>query len=162
MRPRRRQVQQYPPRSATRARARSICPFRAKAVCEVQGRATSGASSSKKLCHNHEARVGASVPGQENTRRPPRSIRSTTNKLDRVQHDLVQGLQKIEVSLSQRLENIEKRPENLEAIQRPLPSLMGGGGPPNMGAPSMPPAGDGRPVPRQQRSSQRRASPPAQ
>jgi hypothetical protein len=120
------------------------CPFRAKAVCEVQLN-NQWRFVVQEARHNHEARVGASIPGQENT--PiAQSIRSMTNKLDRVQHDLAQGLQKIEATLSQRLENIEKRLENMEAIQRPPPPMMGGGGPPNMGPPSMPPAAMGGPT----------------
>ncbi|PTB81676.1 hypothetical protein M440DRAFT_1435400 [Trichoderma longibrachiatum ATCC 18648] len=39
------------------------------------------------------------------------SIRSFTNKLDRLSHDMAQGLMRIE----QRLDNIEKRMENIEA-----------------------------------------------
>ena len=120
------------------------CPFRAKAVCEVQ-LSNQWRFVVQEPRHNHEARVGASVPGQENT--PiAQSIRSMTNKLDRVQHDLAQGFQKLEAGLNQRLDNIEKRLENLEVVQRPPPPMMGGGGPPNMGAPSMPPAAMGGPT----------------
>ncbi|KAJ4124184.1 uncharacterized protein FIESC28_07943 [Fusarium coffeatum] len=85
------------------------CPFRAKAVCEVQlGNQWRFAIQEGR--HNHEPRVPAGTPGQENAPLAT-SIRSFTNKLDRLSHDMAQGLMRIE----QRLDNIEKRMENLEA-----------------------------------------------
>ncbi|KAF4982653.1 hypothetical protein FZEAL_1760 [Fusarium zealandicum] len=85
------------------------CPFRAKAVCEVQlGNQWRFAIQEGR--HNHEPRVPAGTPGQENAPLAT-SIRSFTNKLDRLNHDMAQGLMRIE----QRLDNIEKRMENLEA-----------------------------------------------
>lgn len=85
------------------------CPFRAKAVCEVQlGNQWRFALQESR--HNHEPRVQSSTPGQENAPLAT-SIRSFTNKLDRLSHDMAQGFLRIE----QRLENIEKRMENIEA-----------------------------------------------
>ncbi|KAJ3496364.1 hypothetical protein NLG97_g2713 [Lecanicillium saksenae] len=70
------------------------CPFRAKAEPR----------------HNHEPRVPSSTPGAE---APPlaTSLRSFTNKLDRLSHDIAQGFVRIE----ERLENIEKRIEGIES-----------------------------------------------
>ncbi|UKZ53362.1 hypothetical protein TrVGV298_007154 [Trichoderma virens] len=85
------------------------CPFRAKAVCEVQlGNQWRFALQEPR--HNHEPRVPSGTPGQENAPLAT-SIRSFTNKLDRLSHDMAQGLMRIE----QRLDNIEKRMENIEA-----------------------------------------------
>lgn len=85
------------------------CPFRAKAVCEVQlGNQWRFALQEPR--HNHEPRVPSGTPGQENAPLAT-SIRSFTNKLDRLSHDMNQGLMRIE----QRLDNIEKRMENIEA-----------------------------------------------
>ncbi|OAR02253.1 hypothetical protein LLEC1_05768 [Akanthomyces lecanii] len=59
--------------------------------------------------HNHEPRVPSSTPGTE---APPlaTSLRSFTNKLDRLSHDIAQGFVRIEG----RLETIEKRIEGIE------------------------------------------------
>ncbi|KAK3196732.1 hypothetical protein K4F52_000076 [Lecanicillium sp. MT-2017a] len=85
------------------------CPFRAKAVCEVQlGNQWRFALQESR--HNHEPRVQSSTPGQESAPLAT-SIRSFTNKLDRLSHEMAQGFLRIE----QRLENIEKRMENIEA-----------------------------------------------
>lgn len=84
------------------------CPFRAKAVCEVQlGNQWRFALQEQR--HNHEPRVPSSTPGAE---APPlsTSLRSFTNKLDRLSHDIAQGFVRIE----ERLENIEKRIEGIE------------------------------------------------
>ncbi|OAA41042.1 Transcription factor, FAR1-related protein [Metarhizium rileyi] len=85
------------------------CPFRAKAVCEVQlGNQWRFALQEPR--HNHEPRVPSGTPGQENAPLAT-TIRSFTNKLDRLSHDMAQGFMRIE----QRLENIEKRMDNMEA-----------------------------------------------
>lgn len=85
------------------------CPFRAKAVCEVQlGNQWRFALQEPR--HNHEPRIPSGTPGQENAPLAT-SIRSFTNKLDRLSHDMAQGLMRIE----QRLDNIEKRIDNYEA-----------------------------------------------
>ncbi len=85
------------------------CPFRAKAVCEVQ-LGNQWRFALQEARHNHEPRVQSSTPGQENAPLAT-SIRSFTNKLDRLSHEMAQGFLRIE----QRLENIEKRMENIEA-----------------------------------------------
>jgi hypothetical protein len=85
------------------------CPFRAKAVCEVQ-LGNQWRFALQEARHNHEPRVPSGTPGQENAPLAT-TIRSFTNKLDRLSHDMAQGFMRIE----QRLDNIEKRMENLEA-----------------------------------------------
>ncbi|CAH0018179.1 unnamed protein product [Clonostachys rhizophaga] len=85
------------------------CPFRAKAVCEVQlGNQWRFALQEPR--HNHEPRApnGPSTP--ENAPLAT-SIRTFNNKLDRMNHDLMNCLMRIE----QRLDHIEKRMENMEA-----------------------------------------------
>ncbi|KAL2891450.1 hypothetical protein HOO65_010808 [Ceratocystis lukuohia] len=84
------------------------CPWRAKAVCEVQlGNQWRFAVQEPR--HNHEPRVPTVPPGQENTPLA-QSMRSFTNKLDRITHDLSQGL----VRMESRLDQIEKRLEGIE------------------------------------------------
>lgn len=79
------------------------CPWRAKAVCEVQlGNQWRFAVQDAR--HNHEPRVAAAPPGQENTPLA-QSIRTLVNKMDRVNHDMAQGFSRIEA----RLDNLEKR-----------------------------------------------------
>ncbi len=94
------------------------CPWRAKAVCEVQlGNQWRFAVQDAR--HNHEARVPAAPPGQENT--PiAQSIRSLTNKMDRMSHDLSQGFGRIEA----RLDGIEKR---LDAMEARMSGIEGAG-----------------------------------
>lgn len=85
------------------------CPFRAKAVCEVQ-LGNQWRFALQEARHNHEPRApngNAPVEGAPMAT----SIRSFTNKIDRLSHDMMNGLLRIE----QRLDNIEKRMENLEA-----------------------------------------------
>ncbi|KAI1075483.1 hypothetical protein F5B20DRAFT_559873 [Whalleya microplaca] len=86
------------------------CPWRAKAVCEVQlGNQWRFAVQDSR--HNHEARVPAAPPGQENT--PiAQSIRSMIHKMDRISHEMSQGFMRIE----QVLERMDKRIERLESM----------------------------------------------
>ncbi|ROT42059.1 hypothetical protein SODALDRAFT_354177 [Sodiomyces alkalinus F11] len=84
------------------------CPWRAKAVCEVQlGNQWRFAVQESR--HNHEPRIATAPPGQENTPLA-QSMRSFTNKIDRLSHDMAQGFIRIE----QALDNLNKRLENLE------------------------------------------------
>jgi hypothetical protein len=96
------------------------CPWRAKAVCEVQlGNQWRFAVQDSR--HNHEARIPAAPPGQENT--PiAQSIRSLTNKLDRIGHDMAQGLGNI----ADRLANMEKRMVDLEQRVGTIDARMSG------------------------------------
>ncbi|CAJ2506727.1 Uu.00g079130.m01.CDS01 [Anthostomella pinea] len=96
------------------------CPWRAKAVCEVQlGNQWRFAVQDSR--HNHEARVPAAPPGQENT--PiAQSIRSFTHKLDRIGHDMSQGF----LGMGQRLESIEKRLEAMESRMNSFEARMSG------------------------------------
>lgn len=114
------------------------CPWRAKAVCEVNlGHQWRFVVQEPR--HNHEARVPAAVPGQENT--PiAQSLRSLTNKVDRMAHEVAQGMNRLENVIVSRLDNIEKR---LEALEGGRSAMLGGNGVPQMGAPSMPPANMG-------------------
>ena len=123
------------------------CPWRAKAVCEVSlGHQWRFAVQEAR--HNHEARIPAAVPGQENTP-VAQSIRSLTNKVDRMAHEVQQGFTRIEQMLVARLENIEKRLEALESGRSAAAAAAGMlGGPGNTvpqmgGPPSMPPANMG-------------------
>ncbi|KAK4235494.1 hypothetical protein C8A03DRAFT_36663 [Achaetomium macrosporum] len=114
------------------------CPWRAKAVCEVNlGHQWRFAVQEPR--HNHEARIPAAVPGQENTP-VAQSLRSILNKIDRLSHDMVQGFNRLEGTFSARMDNVEKR---LEALERERSAMLGGSGVPQMGAPSMPPANMG-------------------
>jgi hypothetical protein len=114
------------------------CPWRAKAVCEVN-LGNQWRFAVQEARHNHEARVPAAVPGQENTP-VAQSLRSLTNKVDRMAHDLAQGLSRLEGAIAARLDNIEKRLETLEGGRT---TMLGGNGVPQMGGPSMPPANMG-------------------
>jgi tetrahydromethanopterin S-methyltransferase subunit G len=114
------------------------CPWRAKAVCEVNlGHQWRFVVQEPR--HNHEARVPAAVPGQENTP-VAQSLRSLTNKVDRMAHEVAQGMNRLESVIVSRLDNIEKR---LEALEGGRSAMLGGNGVPQMGAPSMPPANMG-------------------
>jgi hypothetical protein len=85
------------------------CPFRAKAVCEVQlGNQWRFALQDSR--HNHEPRAPNGTAPVEGAPMAT-SIRSFSNKIDRLSHDMMNGLMRIE----QRLDHIEKRMENLEA-----------------------------------------------
>ena len=84
------------------------CPWRAKAVCEVQ-LGNQWRFAVQEARHNHEPRVPSSAPGQENT--PiAQSIRSLTNKLDRINHDMTQNF----IQINQRLEEIFKRMDKMD------------------------------------------------
>jgi hypothetical protein len=84
------------------------CPWRAKAVCEVQlGNQWRFAVQESR--HNHEPRVPTTTPGQENTPLA-QSIRSVVNKIDRISHDMAQGFMRIE----QRLDDIQKRMDKMD------------------------------------------------
>ncbi|KAK3334017.1 hypothetical protein B0T19DRAFT_449281 [Cercophora scortea] len=110
------------------------CPWRAKAVCEVNlGNQWRFAVQEGR--HNHEPRIPAAVPGQENTP-VAQSIRSITNKIDRMSHDMNQGFNRLESAFSSRLETMEKR---IDALEGRGPTMMGGTGVPtaNMGGGSM-------------------------
>ncbi|TPX14809.1 uncharacterized protein E0L32_005204 [Thyridium curvatum] len=100
------------------------CPFRAKAVCEVQlGNKWRFVVQDGR--HNHEARVPAAAPGQENTPLA-QSLRSLTNKIDRMSHDMSQGFEK----LDNRFGNLEKRMDALDAVMSARLGLAGMGAPP--------------------------------
>lgn len=84
------------------------CPFRAKAVCEVQ-LGNQWRFALQETRHNHEARIASGTPGTEGAPLTA-SMRTLANKLDRLSHDMATGIMRIE----QRLDHIEKRMENLE------------------------------------------------
>ncbi|KAH8178741.1 FAR1 DNA-binding domain-containing protein [Sarocladium implicatum] len=86
------------------------CPFRAKAVCEVQlGNQWRFAVQDSR--HNHEARVSSSTPSQEAATPIGSSIRSLTHKVERLSHDLTSSMEYIKRTL----ENLEKRLEAIDA-----------------------------------------------
>ncbi|KAK0670649.1 hypothetical protein QBC41DRAFT_221275 [Cercophora samala] len=114
------------------------CPWRAKAVCEVN-LGNQWRFVVQEVRHNHEARVPAAQPGQENTP-VAQSIRSLNNKVDRIAHEMGQGFSRLEQVVVQRLDTIEKR---LEALETGRPTMLGNGGVPSMGTPSMPTANMG-------------------
>lgn len=105
------------------------CPFRAKAVCEVS-LANQWRFVVQESRHNHEARVPAAPPGQEAT--PiAQNLRSLTNKLDRIGHDVTHGFQEMNMRLEKFMESIEKR---LEAVEQRLNNnlVMANALPPNL------------------------------
>ncbi|KAI0880753.1 uncharacterized protein GGS22DRAFT_174142 [Annulohypoxylon maeteangense] len=85
------------------------CPWRAKAVCEVQ---LQNQWRFQVQCdhHNHEPRLQSGNPGQENTP-TAQSIRSFTNKLDRMNHELLQAMERLE----QHMDRIEKKVDGMDA-----------------------------------------------
>jgi hypothetical protein len=87
------------------------CPWRAKAVCEVQlGHQWRFAVQEPR--HNHDPRPPSAAAGQENT--PiAQTIRSFTNKLDRLTHDVSQGF----ALINQRLDSIEKQLMDVRNLQ---------------------------------------------
>ncbi|KAK3313764.1 hypothetical protein B0H66DRAFT_360520 [Apodospora peruviana] len=114
------------------------CPFRAKAVCEVN-LGNQWRFVVQEPRHNHEPRIPAAVPGQENTP-VAQSIRSITNKIDRMSHDMTQGFSQLQSTMLAHLEMIEKR---LEALENGRSAMLGGNGVPPMGTPNMPTANMG-------------------
>lgn len=88
------------------------CPWRGKAVCEVQ-LGNQWRFVVQEARHNHEPRVPTAPPGQENTP-VAQSIRSLTNKIDRMTHEMTQGFTRLE----SRLESMEKRIESFEQSQQ--------------------------------------------
>ncbi|KAL1878826.1 hypothetical protein VTK73DRAFT_7479 [Phialemonium thermophilum] len=123
------------------------CPWRAKAVCEVQLN-NQWRFAVQEARHNHEPRLPTAVIGQENTSLS-QTMRTLTNRIDRLGHDLTQGFSRLEMTVSSRLDDFEKRLEALENGSGGAgrgPNLLGGaGGTPNMGTPSMPSANMGGP-----------------
>ncbi|KAI1393145.1 uncharacterized protein F4822DRAFT_1563 [Hypoxylon trugodes] len=85
------------------------CPWKAKAVCEVQLH-NQWRFQVQVDQHNHEPRINSGNPGQENTP-TAQSIRSLTNKLDRMSHDMNVAFGRIE----SRLDTIDKRLESMES-----------------------------------------------
>jgi hypothetical protein len=123
------------------------CPWRAKAVCEVQlgGQWRFVVQDAR---HNHDPRVATVAPGQEATP-VEKQLKSLTNKMDRLMHDQAEGFARQNESLmrqgqdfAMRLDNIEKRLESLEAGGRAT-GLLSASGAPNMGGQNMPPANMG-------------------
>jgi hypothetical protein len=103
------------------------CPWRAKAVCEVQ-LGNQWRFAVQEARHNHEARVPASPAGQENTP-VAQTLRSFTHKLDRLSHDMTQGFGRIEAILqdmSKRMDNIENRFHSQEPRIQQLEGRMQG------------------------------------
>lgn len=110
------------------------CPWRAKAVCEVNlGNQWRFAVQESR--HNHEPRIAAAEPGQENTPMA-QSMRSIGNKLDRVSHDINANM----ATILQHLEQISKR---VEVLENGRPQMMSGNNVPNMGNSNMPTANMG-------------------
>jgi hypothetical protein len=111
------------------------CPWRAKAVCEVNlGNQWRFAVQESR--HNHEARMPAAAPGQENAPMA-QSIRSLTHKVDRLAHDVVSGFDQMNTRMSQ----IEKRLDSLvDALEGR--TIIGANGVP-MGASNIPTANMG-------------------
>lgn len=117
------------------------CPFRAKAVCEVQlGNQWRFAVQEHR--HNHEPRQPAVPPGQENSP-VAQNMRSMNNKIDRLNHDMAQGFSRMEANFNQRFEALEKRLE--AALNGSGRSSMMGNGRSSMGTSAMPPANMGGP-----------------
>ncbi|KAK4216702.1 hypothetical protein QBC37DRAFT_278807 [Rhypophila decipiens] len=122
------------------------CPFRAKAVCEVN-LGNQWRFQVQEGRHNHEPRIPAAVPGQENTP-VAQGLRSATHKIDRLSHDTTSGFSRLEAQLETisnaifaRLNNMEKR---MDAIENGRSAgMLGGNGVPSMATPSMPTANMG-------------------
>jgi len=103
------------------------CPFRAKAVCEVQlGNQWRFAVQDGR--HNHEARVPAPPAGQE-TGPLTQNLRSLANKIDRMIHDMSQGF----LQVNTRFDGLEKRMETMEQ-RAAMMGNMGSSLPPPMGS----------------------------
>jgi len=108
------------------------CPWRAKAVCEVNlGNQWRFAVQESR--HNHEARMAATAPGNENA--PiAQNIRTISHKIDRMSHDIGQNFSQLEASILSRLDGIEKRIQSLETGRD---SILGANGVATMSATSM-------------------------
>ncbi|EFX02137.1 hypothetical protein CMQ_2186 [Grosmannia clavigera kw1407] len=106
------------------------CPFRAKAVCEVS-LANQWRFVVQDPRHNHEARVPAAPPGQEGAPMA-QNLRSITNKLDRIGHDVSQGFQELHARFDKMIDNLEKR---LEAMEQRMDGMgaLAAAMPPNLG-----------------------------
>lgn len=124
------------------------CPWRAKAVCEVQ-LGGQWRFVVQEANHNHDARMATVAPGQEATP-VEKQLKSLQNKMDRLIHDQTDGFARLtETIRSQgtdyvaRLESLERRLEAIEANGRAVNSLMGPNGAPNMGGQNMPQANMG-------------------
>ncbi|KAJ2894382.1 hypothetical protein MKZ38_007695 [Zalerion maritima] len=88
------------------------CPWRAKAVCEVQ-LGNQWRFQVQDQRHNHEPRIQAAMPGVEQT---PTSqyLRTICNKLDRMNHDLSESISR----MGTQMEAFDKRIESIEATVR--------------------------------------------
>ncbi|KAH8910306.1 hypothetical protein BR93DRAFT_472775 [Coniochaeta sp. PMI_546] len=120
------------------------CPWKAKAVCEVQLN-NQWRFSVQEAHHNHEPRVAVPAPGQGADSGTPvnQSLRSIVNKIDRLNHDVNANIARVEQNIDLRFEGLEKRLESLEALIRGNAGMLGAGGTPNMGGQSMPTANMG-------------------
>jgi hypothetical protein len=121
------------------------CPWKAKAVCEVQLN-NQWRFSVQEAHHNHEPRLAVPAPGQGADSGTPvnQSLRSIVNKIDRMNHDVNANFARVEQSIELRFEGLEKRLESLEALIRS--NILGAGGTPSMGGQSMPTANMGGPA----------------
>ncbi|KAI1093243.1 hypothetical protein F5B19DRAFT_156157 [Rostrohypoxylon terebratum] len=97
------------------------CPWRAKAVSEVSidNRWRFSVQNDK---HNHEPRLQSGTPGQDTTP-TAQSIRTLTNKLDRMNHDLVQTMQRLEEHLNRIEKKVDDMDAHLHAVDNRLASL---------------------------------------
>lgn len=120
------------------------CPWKAKAVCEVQLN-NQWRFSVQEAHHNHEPRVAVPAPGQGADSGTPvnQSLRSIVNKIDRLNHDVAATIVRFEQNMDLRFDGLEKRLESLEALIRGNAGMLGASGTPNMGSQSMPTANMG-------------------
>ncbi|KAI1444981.1 hypothetical protein F5Y02DRAFT_418537 [Annulohypoxylon stygium] len=97
------------------------CPWRAKAVCEVQ---LGNQWRFQVQCdqHNHEPRVPNGTPGQDTTP-AAQSIRALTNKLERMNHDLAQTMERLEAHLNRIEKKVDDMDAHLHAVDNRLASL---------------------------------------
>ncbi|KAB5557883.1 hypothetical protein GE09DRAFT_92069 [Coniochaeta sp. 2T2.1] len=119
------------------------CPWKAKAVCEVQLN-NQWRFSVQEANHNHEPRVAVPAPGQGGDSGTPvnQSLRSIINKIDRMSHDMSENLARVTQHIDMRFDGFEKRLSDLETLVRSN-NMLGAGGTPNMGGQSMPTANMG-------------------
>ena len=97
------------------------CPWRGKAVCEVQ-LGMQWRFVVQEARHNHEPRIASAPAGAENASLAT-NMRSLINKVDRMNHEMTQGLH----GVNARLDLIEKRLDNIEQNQAPARVAMMGG-----------------------------------